>query len=64
VANKQFDFESDLEEDDLMKLFYYGGIFLIVGLLFVSVCVPFLTIMASIRATCHVPNTNVLKKNE
>ncbi len=63
-SNKQFDFESDLEEDDLMKLFYYGGIFLIVGLLFVSVCVPFLTIMASIRATCHVPNTNVLKKNE
>ena len=58
-ANKAFDFETDLEEDDLMKIFMYGGVLFMVGLLFVSIVVPFVTIMTSVRATCHVPNSNL-----
>ena len=63
-ANKKFDFENDLEEDDLMKLFFYGGVLFLIGLIFISVLVPFLAIFTSIRATCHDQNPMLFRKKK
>ena len=56
-SKREFNYETDSDDDDdLMKLFMYGGILLVVGLILISIILPFVTIMGSVRATCHTPN--------
>ena len=62
--NDNYSDDDYLLQDDLKDLLLYGGVLFVILIAILSIMIPVLTIMTSVKATCHNPDSNLLNQNK
>ena len=64
ILNDNYLDDDYLLQDDLKDLLLYGGVLFVILIAILSIMIPVLTIMTSVKATCHNPDSNLLNQNK